>query len=136
MVNRLNNINLLNREQYNGIPEPSKNELWAVETPVVVETYRNGMNWYRVYSDGWIEQSGFVDNGTALKTVTLLKPFIDTNYTVLVTSYHPTGDQTLYHHHVDSFTTTTFKAAAYGERGGATNTNGTQLIWYACGYGA
>lgn len=136
MADRLTNINLISRKKYNELPDPSKNELWAVETPVVVETYKNGKDWYRIYSDGWIEQGGFVNNTTALKTVTLLKPFLDTNYTVLVTSYHTTGDQTLYHHHVDSFTTTNFKAAAYGERGGATNTNGSPLIWYACGYGA
>ena len=45
----------------------------------VVETYVNGSSWYRVYSDGWCEQGGYANAGT---TVTFLKPFKDTNYTL------------------------------------------------------
>lgn len=53
------------------------------ECHVVVETYKNGASWYRVWSDGWCEQGG---NGTLVSgvyTVTFLKPFVDTNYTAL-----------------------------------------------------
>ena len=51
----------------------------------VVETYRNGTEFYRVWSDGWCEQGGNV-TGTNI-TVTLMKPFIDTNYSVVTGSY-------------------------------------------------
>ena len=27
----------------------------------ITQTWRNGKNWYRVYSDGWIEQGGYVN---------------------------------------------------------------------------
>ena len=48
----------------------------------VVESYRNGTEWYRVWSDGWLEQGGYFEKArdTAL-TVTFLKPYADTNYT-------------------------------------------------------
>lgn len=51
----------------------------------IVETYRNGYSWYRIYSDGWCEQGGlqhYQGSPYGLQTVTLLKPYIDTNYTV------------------------------------------------------
>lgn len=49
----------------------------------VVESYRNGTEWYRVWSDGWIEQGGYFEKqqDTAL-TVTFLKPYVDVNYTL------------------------------------------------------
>ena len=48
----------------------------------LVESYRNGNSWYRVYSDGWCEQ-GSITSGAAtygVLTVQLLKPYRDTNY--------------------------------------------------------
>lgn len=48
--------------------------------PYVVETYTNGTSWYRVYSDGWVEQG--LQQTTAGQQLTFLKPFADTNYTV------------------------------------------------------
>lgn len=52
----------------------------------IKETYKNGQNWYRLYSDKWIEQGGFVGlTGTNAKaTVTLMKPMADWNASVYV----------------------------------------------------
>lgn len=36
--------------------------------------------WYRKYKSGWLEQGGYVLKGT--NTVSLIKPFINTNYTI------------------------------------------------------
>lgn len=59
----------------------------------VVESYRNGTEWYRVWSDGWIEQGGSIT--TALqdttRTVTLLKVMADTNYQTYATSLMPSA---------------------------------------------
>lgn len=55
----------------------------------VVETYSNGDNWYRVYSDGWCEQGGTVSGDTTLK-VTLLKTMASTYYFVSITP-NPAG---------------------------------------------
>lgn len=49
------------------------------EAQVVVETYKNGTSWYRVWSDGWCEQGGLVNvAGTGvLTTVQFLKPYLN-----------------------------------------------------------
>lgn len=48
----------------------------------VVETYSNGNNWYRIWSDGWCEQGGI---STGVADIQLLKPFSNTDYGVVVT---------------------------------------------------
>lgn len=48
----------------------------------VKETYKSGTSWYRVWSDGWIEQGGVIPNSTT--SVTLHKPFTNTDYGVLM----------------------------------------------------
>ena len=59
-----------------------------VEVPTIVEVSDPSLmpSWYRVYSDGWCEQGGvkatYANSNTS---VTLLKEFVDTNYTVQVT---------------------------------------------------
>ena len=54
-------------------------------TQSIVETYKNGTSWYRVWSDGFKEQGGYQAAGTAFVdvTVTFLKPFSDANYTFI-----------------------------------------------------
>lgn len=42
----------------------------------VTETFRDGTNWYRKWSDGWIEQGGTNNTGTSGNvTLTFLKPY-------------------------------------------------------------
>ena len=57
---------------------------------VVIQNYVNGTSWYRVWSDGWIEQGGVVtvprDNQT---TVTLLRAHANTNYSAVATQRDP-----------------------------------------------
>ena len=49
----------------------------------VVETYSNGADWYRLWSDGWCEQGGSATgNGNSGRTVSLLKTYSDTNYNI------------------------------------------------------
>lgn len=50
----------------------------------VIENYINGTSWYRVWSDGWIEQGGSVTEDT---TVTLLKSFKNTSYSAFSTIF-------------------------------------------------
>ena len=62
---------------------------------VVVANYRNGTSWYRVWSDGWIEQGvvATVNNAApnASIRVNLLKSMSNTNYTVLSTGVQKVG---------------------------------------------
>lgn len=51
-------------------------------TDYVVESYRNGTDWYRKYKSGWIEQGGRTDTigSGGRRVVTFLKAFADANY--------------------------------------------------------
>lgn len=83
---KLKNINFMSKERFDSITEFSDDELYAVKSHVVVEAYQNGTEWYRVYSDGWIEQGGQIQTANKVaSTLTFLKPMANTNYTFLVT---------------------------------------------------
>lgn len=72
----------LNSELFNGkVDLDGHNATFAH----IVETYHNGTNWYRVWSDGWCEQGGRTTSysGAGYQTITLLKQMADTNYTLL-----------------------------------------------------
>ena len=93
----------------------------------VKQTYKSGTTWYRVWSDGFIEQGGTVAiSEWQIPTITLPKAFTNTNYTICVSgisysgSYHAIGC-------LQAKTTTTFKHYFY-------NNQGINPSWYACGY--
>lgn len=56
----------------------------------IVDTYEDGTNWWRQWSDGWVEQGGTVSSPSLLvnnditKIVTLAKPMQDVNYGVSI----------------------------------------------------
>lgn len=104
--------------------------LWASEKAnisetrpaCVVECYKNGGSWYRIWSDGWIEQGYSIGGSTA--SLTFLKPFKDTNYSIAGTSvtYSSYGVQSV---SITSKTTTGISWAG---------TNYSSANWYFCGY--
>ena len=72
----------------------------------IVETYSNGTDWYRVWSDGWCKQGGTITSSANSRTVVnFLKHFRDTNYapSLLVSGYINDG----YIMGFDTFTTST-----------------------------
>lgn len=97
----LNNVNIfsdLDAFVAHTTPEIGDDELTLVGgVAVVVESYVNGTSWYRIWSDGFIEQGGYLDGDSAAQTqVTLLTPFSNTNYAVeLTASYNATLDASL-----------------------------------------
>ena len=103
---------------------------------VVVKTgEQKGVNWYRKYSDGWIEQGGTFTGNGASNTVTLNIAFSDTNYTIVT---HPksrptnaTGDNN-YLSCIISTTATSFVFSYYDSDG--TDKREGPVSWYACGY--
>lgn len=130
-------VSLINNNTYNFVTEPSyidgihwaRKDFSDLSTIYpVVETYANGTSWYRVYSDGWVEQGGQLSSlGTTAVTVTLLKPFADTNYTITSCGYvNSTTGQ--YGYLRDAPTTTTIKFKGTGTV--------DKFYWMACGYGA
>lgn len=48
----------------------------------LIKSYNSGTDWYRIYSDGWCEQGGYIAYTTdyAMLTINFFKPFINTNY--------------------------------------------------------
>lgn len=53
----------------------------AASRGYLVESYRNGTEWYRVYSDGWIEQGGEFTQSSPF-TLTFPKAFTTTSYVI------------------------------------------------------
>lgn len=91
----LKNVNILSKEQYEGVSSPAKDELYAVET----ETYSDDDgNWYRVYPDGWCEQGGLAVAGVN----NLLKAFNTNKFRMGLSPNSST------HSYVSARTTTTF----------------------------
>lgn len=69
------------------------NGVSQADVDYIIESYRNGTEWYRVYKSGWCEQGGYKTSSSSnstWETITLLKNYIDTNYHVSVT-YELTG---------------------------------------------
>jgi hypothetical protein len=94
----------------------------------IVQNYRNGTNWYRVWSDGWIEQGGKhfgAGNGTVIN---LVKNFIDTSYTLVTCAGNNTNtDKHEGYANPYNRTTTNFKIWW-------TIATSNCIDWYACGY--
>jgi len=97
--------------------------------PYVVETYVNGTEWYRVYSDGWVEQGGrFSSADKANTTVTFLRPFANTDYTPIVGQQFGVNGQTQYR----TFNISTISSDSMVVHNATNGTN--TCIWMACGY--
>lgn len=92
----------------------------------VTTTYNNGTEWYRVWSDGWIEQGGAVVVVTGGTPVTFLKSFINTNYTALISASKTGAVQTPFACCIFNKTTTGITVSGIAA--------GIETNWYACGY--
>lgn len=117
-----NNIYLESKSIFDAESHPDS-ELHAVELPTIVETYQNGASWYRLYSDGWIEQGGtltfFSDSWTLIFPV----PFVDENYSLMGEVWGSGATSNL------GITTQT-DASASGNLGGS---SGATVTWIARG---
>lgn len=94
---------------------------------ILIESYVNGTSWYRVYSDGWCEQGGYIVSAGSTTTVSLLKPYRDTNY--WVSSYmndNSRGGALTCYGYAMANTTTNFLMGSYDAN--------YSHRWYACGY--
>ena len=49
----------------------------------VIDAYNDGTNWYRKWSDGWLEQGGQTSKSN--QAITLLKPYSGNDYTLVMT---------------------------------------------------
>ena len=103
----------------------------------VIDTYSdsNG-NWYRVYKSGWVEQGGmFSDVSANPATISLLKAFANTNYTIVTTSIQDGGGGLSARNNVGATGKTTTSFKVYGSAG-AEGIGMLPIYWQACGQGA
>lgn len=87
--------------------------------------------WYRKYKSGWLEQGGLAKSNADV-TVTLLKPFADTNYSVQCTNRRLSTSDGWGWIFVLNMTTTSFMARACYAGGDITDIN---AMWEARGVG-
>lgn len=95
---------------------------------VVIQNYVNGTQWYRVYSDGWIEQGGYqyisIDSSAI---VTLLKGYQMSNYIVFTQSYQTVSNDSYNNSCKVINKTNSTMTLQIRESGG-------YYGWYTCGY--
>ena len=103
----------------------------AASRGYVVDSYHNGTEWYRIYSDGWCEQGGVVSSPAtdSSNSVSLLRGFTDTNYSLLVTENGTTiSDQAS-----GSFTCLK-RVSSFQLYNNGFGYSGHTVNWFACGY--
>jgi hypothetical protein len=98
--------------------------------PVItlIAQWRSGTNWYRKYSDGWIEQGGYVYCGSHGTWLSYQLPFSDTGYYLNANA----GEGTNGVRYVSFYSRNTTGAGMY--TGDDASFNAANLYWYACGY--
>ena len=107
-------------------PYPSLGNI-VEQADYVIETWRDGTEWYRLYKSGWCEQGGrqsVANDGTLV--VTLHKPYIDTNYYVNWISCSGARADGAGTRAADTLTTTSFRL--YNGQDSTMTAN-----WMACG---
>ena len=100
----------------------------------IIETWSEGTEWYRVWSDGWIEQGGTtglitINNTYTATTIQFKKSFINTNYTFTscANKYSTqNGLNTAYPPFIFTKNNNSIIIGHYSWTDG--------LDWYACGY--
>jgi len=103
----------------------------------IVEKNINGNNWYRIWSDGWIEQGGLSSaaGSQAGATTTLLKPYSNANYTLIVSpgpkSRSNASARTAI---VTSQSASSFVASSSWVSDSSMAYQTNTIYWYACGY--
>lgn len=96
---------------------------------VVIQNYVSGANWYRIWSDGWIEQGGTTNSNTTSDDfqITLLKPMSNTNYyaNYIVTSNNVVNDPSYMHSIVKNTTRINIRDYCL---------NSANICWVVTGY--
>ena len=93
-------------------------------------------NWYRKYKSGWLEQGGIFSHTSANPaTISLLKAFANTNYTIVTTSIRDGSGGSSARNNVGATGKTTTSFKVYGSFG-AEGSSMWPIYWTAFGKGA
>lgn len=126
--------NTFHAVDYNEANNKANRDFSNVTKPYVKQSYINGTSWYRVWSDGWIEQGGRgYAHDSQTHTVTFLKTFANANYTleVQMLMLGTAGNIS------DNTIITAMTANSYAVTGSNVGPAGgweCTTSWYACGF--
>ena len=103
----------------------------------IVDRYSDDSgNWYEVYASGWVEQGGIFSHTSANPaTISLLKAFANTNYTIVTTSIRDGSAGSSARNNVGATGKTTTSFKVYGSHG-AEGSAMWPIYWTAFGKGA
>lgn len=111
-----------------------KPDVPATPDAYIIRTWKSGLNWYRLWSDGFVEQGGritFAASPRFHQTITLNKSL--TSYITSISAMlgRNIGDNTAseYEMGLYAYSTTSFSIGGFKNGGSA-----TALWWYVCGY--
>ena len=133
----MTDISKIDMERINGLLdklEEITNKLNSMKYVIETGQSEDGSQWYRVWSDGWIEQggtTGLITSGDSYnsKTITFKKSFTNTNYTFTscANKYSTeNGLGTAYPPFIFTKNNTSIIIGKYSWTDG--------IDWYACGY--
>ena len=121
----MTDISKIDMERINGLIDKLNSMKYVIESG----SNENNTQWYRKWSDGWIEQGGFCKIAQDTTTdISLLIPFTTLNYNVIITALGGSrangqflNGNSLYDKNYNFFTIYTYDYTF-------------DRNWYACGY--
>lgn len=103
-----------------------------VLAPYIIEITQNGAEWWKIWSDGWVEQGGYF-KGLYGGTVTLPIPMRDEKYALFTSKYTSSYDSSSYVINTYTRTSKSFVVNGRGQGGKGYGSNATGH-WYVCGW--
>ena len=88
-----------------------------------------GNHWYRLWSDGWLEQGGFAIGGSQVITISFPITFNDINYNIIVTPESHGGDSNFNPGILEKTNSRVVWNTMIGP-----HVKYAKVYWYACGY--
>ena len=128
----MTDVSKIDMERINGLLdklEEVTNKLNSMKYVIETGQSEDGSQWYRVWSDGWIEQGG---HKLVHNYIYFIKNFSNTNYIIVGNTSNATSstDEQYYANNPVNFTAKT-KSSAYIR---LYNNAVFGIDWYACGY--
>lgn len=108
-------------------------QVGAIPTPsaYITKTWRSGPNWYRKWSDGFIEQGGIYTNtANSITTFTLSTAFVSTDYTFYRSPQWAAVASSYTYYCMGCISKTTASVKFQSDN----VSYYTNMDWYACGY--
>ena len=126
--------------QFSTMQTSINSQISSIQTTIgqmryVIEYWQEGTEWYRVWSDGWIEQGGFVGSpANAGSAVNFKKSFQTSNYSFIVTGTGNSDERTSVLNRRSAMGWIYDNTRAYVCSTAGTEQSTTAVRWFACGF--